>query len=153
MTSLEEVAAAFTDKTIPNTAGFYLADGSYCKYANSQQISKKKWKLEHDLYYRAKDGRLFVVRAGFIHDGASKWILRHFGDYTNAAILHDALYGSEIVPRGDADDLFLEGMKVLGVPWYTRYTYYYAVVAIGWSVYGQHTEASVADGRKFIDIF
>ena len=40
---------------IPNITGFYLEDGSICKFADSKQISTNKYILQHDLYYRAKN--------------------------------------------------------------------------------------------------
>lgn len=138
---------------IPTQAGFYYESGVPCKYADSKQVSADKYILQHDLCYRAKDGTLYVVNTGFEHDGASKGFLKRFGDYTNAAILHDALYGSELESRGKADRVFLEAMKHSGVPWYQRYTYYSAVAAAGWLVWSKHTDKSVKIGRLYIRKF
>lgn len=46
------------------------------------------------------------------------------GNYAQASVMHDELYrrGAEpgALPRARCDELFLEGMRVLGVPWWKR---------------------------------
>jgi hypothetical protein len=79
----------------------------------------------------------FVVPAGFRSDFASipsfAWpIIGHpAGEYAQAAVLHDYLYATRIVSREDADGLFLEAMKVLGVPWWKRWSMWAAVRVAG----------------------
>src|SRR5574341_241530 len=85
------------------------------------------WRLEEPLAYRARDGRVFLVPAGFITDGASLprplWFLYppFGGEYDRAAIVHDCLYQhAELFTgtdhghfsRGEADRLMLEMMEV-----------------------------------------
>ena len=138
---------------IPHKVGFYYDNGKPCRFADSEQIGKDKYRLQHNLHYRAVGGSLFVIKEGFIHDGASKGILKHFGKYTNAAILHDALYGINYKERGDADDLFLEAMAHSNVNWLRRYTYWSMVRAIGWAAYNAKTEESIAECKQFIEIW
>ena len=138
---------------IPTKNGFYLADGTPCEFADSKQIGKDKYRLQHDLYYRAVDGRIFLVKKGFIHDGASKGFLKRFGRYTNAAILHDALYGSKLLSRKEADKLFLEAMKSSNVVYLRRYTYYYAVRAFGSSAWKSKSKRVIKKNKRYILIF
>lgn len=140
------------------TPGFYkkgIKTNSFveCPYADSKQISEELFELQHDLYYKAKDGRVFLIRRCFVHDGASKEFLKHFGRYTNAAILHDLLYVSKIVSRAEADKLFLEAMEVLEVEGWRRYTYYVFVRVLGRFPYSKYTNAQVIAARKMIQIF
>jgi hypothetical protein len=63
------------------------------------------------------------------------WVVRHDpGDYANwgtavpahggrwgrAAVIHDHMYRTGLRSRAEADAVFLEGMRVLGVPWARR---------------------------------
>ena len=137
---------------VPKEPGFYLKDGSPCKYADSKQISANRYVLQHDLTYRAKNGSFYTVRAGFTHDGASKGFLRHFGKYTNAAILHDALYGIQY-RRSTADSLFLEAMKVSGVGWFRRKLYWSIVRAAGWSAFNGKSEETVRKNKQYLMIW
>jgi len=140
-------------ENIPKKAGFYLQNGTPCPYAKSFQISDDLYKLEHDLYYRSIDGRIFVVRKGFIHDGASKAFLKHFGKYTNAAILHDALFGTQKLPRNEADNLFLEAMQVLQVAYIRRYAYYWMVVCLGWKAWNDKTDEQRQINQKYLEVY
>jgi hypothetical protein len=90
------------------------------------------------------------VPVGFMTDFASVprlfWvILPQWGIYGNAAVIHDFCHwqqqitkkkGKKFVTknisRKQADKIFLEGMAVLQVPFYHKYTLYLAVRAFGW---------------------
>lgn len=137
---------------VPKEPGFYLADGSPCKFADSKQITVEKYVLQHDLTYRAKDGSFYTVRAGFIHDGASKGFLKHFGKYTNAAILHDALYGIKY-KRSISDKLFDEAMEVSGVGWFRRNLYWSIVRMAGWSAFNAKTKETVDKNKQYLMIW
>lgn len=84
------------------------------------------------------------VPKGFITDGASVprifWsILYPFGSYFPAALVHDYLYSKASddlrVTRAEADKIFLQAMKDVGVGWLTRRTIYRAVRLGGWKGY------------------
>lgn len=122
------------------------------KYADNKQISSSEYELQEDIYYRSKKGDLFLIKKGFIHDGASKGFLKRFGKYSLGALLHDALYASELLKKSEADNLFLEAMELLEVSYAQRYTYYWAVVLMGWNTWRKHTNLSIAQGRKYIKI-
>jgi hypothetical protein len=49
------------------------------------------------------------------------------GKYAVAAIVHDFLYRTGKGTKKEADDLFLEMMEHLGVPWFRRKIMYRAV--------------------------
>ncbi len=94
----------------------------------------REWTLEDDFHWLTSYGISIVVRKGFATDGAS--IPRVFwrligpplaGTYAPAALVHDALYASKIVPRPMADRLFLKGMEELGVTWWKRNAMYLGV--------------------------
>lgn len=77
------------------------------------------------------------VRTGFMTDFASiprlLWaFLPCWGRYGNAAVIHDWLYWIQKRSRKEADGIMLEGMTVLKVPAWQRYSIYLAVRAFGW---------------------
>lgn len=79
---------------------------------------------------------VITVPVGFVTDFASipqaLWsILPPHGIYAKAAIVHDYLYEHGTKGRKYADDVFDEGMKVLGVPDFTRRSMYRAVRLFG----------------------
>lgn len=79
------------------------------------------WQLNTDLVYEAADGRAFAVPAGYVTDFVSLRRIpiayRIAGNRAHrAAVLHDWLISEQIVPRREADDLFLEAMLATGVP-------------------------------------
>lgn len=54
-------------------------------------------------------------------------ILPPWGRYAKAAVVHDYLYRHQVGTRKEADDIFLEAMRVLSVPRRTRYVMYWFV--------------------------
>lgn len=85
-------------------------------------------------------GNKVKVRTGFMTDFASiprlLWVfLPCWGRYGNAAVIHDWLYWIQKRPRKEADRIMLEGMTVLKVPGWQRYSIYFAVRAFGWSAW------------------
>lgn len=79
---------------------------------------------------------VITVPVGFVTDFASIprafWsIIPPHGIYAKAAIIHDYLYTHGTKGRKYADDVFDEGMKVLGVSDFTRKAMYLAVRLFG----------------------
>ncbi len=79
-------------------------------------------------------GRAFDIYKGFRTDFASVprvlWsIIPPNGLYGKAAVVHDYLCETKIVSRKNADKIFLEAMKVLGVSWWKRNLMYRSVRA------------------------
>lgn len=72
------------------------------------------WILEEDFYLRICDF-IYCIRKGFDFDGASipKWAWSIIGHPIEmwillAALFHDGIYASNLIPRDEADWLFLE---------------------------------------------
>lgn len=103
--------------------------------------NSRLFKLEQDFRFYSSKG-LITVKAGFVTDGASipkvfQNILGPFGEYFQSALVHDWNYSpnNTIYTRRECDDLFLEGMEYLEVPFITRKAIYYAVRMFGWQFY------------------
>ena len=99
------------------------------------------------------------VKPGFRTDGASipRWLWRVFGspydpDIFPSAIGHDGLYRGEIIPRKDADRAFLKMMEKSGVPEKKRRLVYRGVRWFGWITWLGHTDASVKEARRYIEL-
>lgn len=86
---------------------------------------------------------MFIVPRGFVTDFASVprglWnIFPPFGRYSKAAVLHDWLYQTGKVARGEADRIFLECMKELGVPAWKRWAMYLGLRVGGWAAWNSY---------------
>lgn len=97
-----------------------------------------KWRLKAPLvYYSAFLKQTVTVPEGYITDFASvpRLPLAYAlaGNTARlAAVVHDYLYECGDVDRGDADEVFLEAMKVTGLSWWRRYPMHFAVELFGW---------------------
>lgn len=88
-------------------------------------------------------GERYVVRGGFLFDGASvppvlsALAPRTHSLYLGAAALHDFLYAErhQDVSREIADDAFREAMILIGLNWLWAGMMWRAVRAAGWSVW------------------
>jgi len=116
------------------------------------------WRTLSDLVYPLEDGRMILVKQGFETDLASiprvLWNLYPpmHPDYRGAAILHDGLYSSELLPRAECDWLFLSALQAQGNSWWTRNVFYSAVRGFGGSVWSKHTNESRAEARGFVSV-
>ncbi len=83
----------------------------------------------------------FTVGAGFFTDLASiprafRSIIPQVGRHIQPSIVHDWAYESKTaLTRAEADRLFLDGMKAVGVGWLKRYLMYDAVRLFGWTLW------------------
>lgn len=111
--------------------------GRFITTLKIEDLPGGKVRLLKPLRYRAADGRLFVVPAGFLCDKTSS-LLKRRGDHDIAAVLHDWLYSTGGVSRAEADALYREAMQSLGVPGATVWTYYLGVRVGGWKAWGKH---------------
>lgn len=80
-------------------------------------------------------GSVHIIQQGFVTDLASipriLWIIwPPFGNYLEAAVLHDYLY-SKGLNKQCADKTFLFVMEIYGVGWITRNLFYLAVKIFG----------------------
>lgn len=88
-----------------------------------------------------EDGTVDEVKAGDLSDGASipRFLWRFespYGRALEAAVHHDQRYRKQIGTRAEADKLFLEGMKVLGIPAWKRSLMYRGVRTFGGGGWG-----------------
>ncbi len=100
-------------------------------------VDSKTWELLGELRY-SNETRTYTVPRGFRTDLATIprifWgYLPPFGNYIEAAVIHDFLYGIHgHEPRKAVDDLFLEMMLVSGVRKSKAWLMYIGVRAFGW---------------------
>lgn len=123
--------------------------------------------LDSFVYYKDDYKDMVIkVEKGFVTDFASVprifWsIFPPFGKYTKAAVLHDRLceaynhgewwnavvedpdnlpveFNKRLVKRVEADDIFLEAMKAINVPKFTRTCLYWSVRLYGILKYGKN---------------
>ena len=104
-------------------------------------------------------GYKITVKNGFDFDGASipqsLWGVYGnplSGKFRIAALVHDALYASQKLPREVADAIFLDLMKQHEVGYLKRKTMYYAVRSAGWYVWRRQEESEVEEYKEFIDV-
>lgn len=95
-----------------------------------------EWELVKPLRYQI-GSRIIEVPEGFVCDLASipavaRILFPVNGEWTEAAVIHDWLYDQQIGKRKEADQIFLQAMKELGVSWWRRRAMYAAVRAGGW---------------------
>ena len=104
-----------------------------CKTVNGS----KTFKLKESFRYISSYGVITVPR-GFITDGASVprifWsIFSPYGDYFDAAIIHDYLYTkrNKVYSRKQSDLIFKEAMYNSGISWITREIIFRGVILFG----------------------
>lgn len=123
-----------------------------------KKIDSNNYQLFENLTYTNSYYEINVLK-GLITDGASiprvLWNLigsPFNGNYTFAAIIHDALYQSEYLERSECDKIFLDIMKESNVSFFQRYTMYSAVRSFGWLVWKKHIKEDVLNSKKFIKV-
>jgi hypothetical protein len=92
----------------------------------------RNWRVTEAFGFWSAFTGLITVPVNFKTDLASIpqlfWnILPPFGKYTDAAILHDFLYRTQILPRATADRVLLVAMKVSRVKFWQRLIIYWNV--------------------------
>ena len=115
-------------------------------------IGKRRWELLAGLAYHADDDwHVIIAPRGFTTDFASIpralwWLYPPYGDtWGMAAVIHDYLYATQLLeewqfPRKWADQMFLEGMIVLGANWFRRTVMYQAVRLCAGAAWKKHGE-------------
>lgn len=106
-------------------------------YKNYKFIVATDWKIAIDINGHIHE---IIIKKDFITDLASiprlLWrILPPFGNYTNAAVLHDFLYFTAIFDRETCDEIFYLSMKKDGVKRWKSYLMYKAVRYFGESYF------------------
>ena len=116
---------------------------------NNAAEGRGEWSLDEDFSYYSDVARMKITAPkGFHTDFASVprlpivfWLA---GDTsTEAAVIHDWLYTSKIVPRRVADAVLREAGKVSGVPAWRRWMIWAGVRAFGQGPW---------DGKSWLDM-
>ncbi len=109
-----------------------------------EMLGHYNWRVYEPFAFYLSDDESDVIEvpAGFITDLATVprifWtLLPPDGKYAKAAIIHDYLYDNALRTKKEADLIFLDGMKVLGVPKWKRIVMYQAVRLFGRGMYSQ----------------
>lgn len=104
-------------------------------------VDGDRWRLREDLPYELPDGQgTIIVPAGFLTDFASiprpLWSLvgDPGGPWAPAAVVHDYLYRTGLLPRAEADAIFYEAMEPY-VRTSKRWVMWLAVRLAGWMAY------------------
>jgi hypothetical protein len=102
-----------------------------------EQITGGIWEL-HEAFTFTWNGKEITVPEGFKTDFASvprpfRSVIPKSGKYNQAAVVHDFIYihQTERFTKKEADLIFLDGMKVLGVKKFKRCIMYIAVKYFG----------------------
>lgn len=112
-------------------------------HANVQKVYFKKakwWRLSEPASIPCASG-IIVAPAGYESDYASKpwwvpdWLIPRSGLSAMPSMGHDYLCENGIVPRAEADRVFLHLLEQAGVPVWQRYLMYSYVRAFGWVRY------------------
>ncbi len=118
-------------------------------------VGVDSWTLAADLTYHSPiAGSIIVVPEGFSTDFASipsffHRLLPKNGIYDGAAVVHDFLYATAIVDKTTADLVFLEALKLLGVPAWRRVAMYEAVDKFGGAAWRAHRNGKVPAGQSW----
>ena len=103
----------------------------------------RNFRIETSVTYDVGDvgsGDRIVIPGNFDTDFASipRWFWTFYspmGRYSPAALVHDWLYRYQTRTRKESDLIFLEAMKVLGVPYMRRKVIYRTVRMFGWAAW------------------
>jgi hypothetical protein len=109
-------------------------EGDLITRLRKKPVNGKWFKLVQPFFYYSEEGQILVIPAGIDTDFASiprglRWLIPRVGDHAMAAVMHDWLCEYKVVPRKEADKLFLEGMRTSEVNWLKRRTMYFGVRA------------------------
>ena len=121
----------------------------------------EEWVVRKEFIYEVGSlgsGDKIVVPAGFVTDFASVprpfWsILPRIGKHASASIVHDYLYFSHEKTREEADDIFYEGMIILGVDQWRASTMRNAVKFFGGKSYEKSERYIIKLSENYINIF
>ena len=111
----------------------------------STAVLQMDWRVDGIL----PDGRVFYieVKAGFVFDGASipRALWRLCGHPLEApriaaALAHDWIYAAKACDRADADAIYREICRMVGIAWACRTTEYYVLRWFGWIAWYRHTQ-------------
>ena len=122
---------------------------------NVTEISDSVFAIcDHPFRYQSDLVGLITVPVGFYTDFASVprlgIVYAMLGDRAHEpAVVHDWLYYAAITTREKADDVLMEAMKVMDLPWWQRYPIWWGVRIGGWHAWDQHRKDGNPQAGKF----
>ncbi len=116
----------------------------------------RTWVIRRDFGYEVGQegsGDVIDVPIGFTTDFTSVprllWAaIPRWGKYGNAAVIHDWLYWDQGRSRKIADEIFLEGMSVLGVSHIKQQIIFLSVRTFGWIAWRRNQKVKRRGGSK-----
>jgi hypothetical protein len=100
-----------------------------------------------------------IIKPGFLTDGASipRFFWRIIGhpfaaDILPAALLHDALYQTELFPRAFCDRVFRDYLGQRGFSWWRRTAVWLGVRLGGGFVWRGHTASGISASRELVAV-
>lgn len=110
---------------------------------------------DHPFRYQSDTAiQIITVPMGFYTDFASVprlgIIYAMLGDRAHEpAVVHDWLYYAAITDRKMADDVLLEAMGVMDLPWWQKWPIFIGVRAGGWKAWNDHRKSGHPEAGKF----
>jgi hypothetical protein len=100
-----------------------------------EEITPTSYRTIEPYTYNSDTGRQFHIPAGFITDGASSpfriLITTWGGHYSTAALVHDFLYTTGVIPRVEADAVLFEIMSKTGVNFWVKWSIWFIIRGFG----------------------
>lgn len=124
-----------------------------------QQIIGSRYYRVHEPYTASSQGLRVTVHPGYRYDGAS--IPRMFwrliggpfsGAYAPAALVHDALYETQMVSRAHADRVFYDLMRRCGEGRARAKLMYWGVRAGGWTGWNSYAPDRIRAARELVTV-
>lgn len=122
---------------------------------NVTEISDSVFAIcDHPFRYQSDLGGLVTVPVGFYTDFASiprlGIVYAMLGDRAHEpAVVHDWLYYVGITSRKIADNILMEAMIILGLPFWQRYPIWWGVRLGGWKAWNDHRKDGHPESGKF----
>jgi hypothetical protein len=151
-------------KAVPHDAKLKNFD-VFGKYAHEDTWNKNLKRLEAELtspeirFVLRKYACEVIIKKGFKWDGGSvpraQWTTAAppFGTrYDLPFLLHDGTYAAQLFSRAQCDWILVEFLQEVGVCWYKRNKIWITVKAFGGFTWGKHTEQSIEEARKYVEI-
>ena len=103
-------------------------------------VGKNLWEVVEPFDYHIgsyPSEEIINIPIGFITNFASVprifwWLISPIDTHAKAAVIHDYCYGCHYDEKKRCDDIFAEGMTVLGVPKWKIFCMYWAVRLFAW---------------------
>lgn len=116
-----------------------------------------EWQLVSDFVMISRKYHI-TVRKGFQTDFASiprlLWILYPpwGSSYIKGSVIHDALYGCQLISRYDADLILYEAMRISKANKFRCYAFFYSLRLFGGFAWRSKSSRRIELNRQFVEI-